>query len=88
MNWHWELCPTCGARGWLTVRQMGGTGLTETVETFSCQCDSCDGVGRVKIPNGWHLQGDAVGGVTISSATVTIKPSFTPSDTHSKAGLA
>jgi len=72
MNWHWDHCPACGATGNVTIREMGGTGGGTVVRTFQDSCGACDGLGRIRIPNGWHLQGDRQGVVTISSATITV----------------
>ena len=91
MTWHDELCPTCGASGRvLSRRQMGGTGRCQVIGHIDVPCDVCDGRGRIKIPDGWHLAGDVTGTITISGVTIMHpgEPAFSPSDTHIKTGLS
>lgn len=74
MKWHWAHCPLC-INGEIETRGfvMGGTGGTAResmfVERRPCEC--CDGSGRIKVPDGYHLTPDVVG-ISITSDHTTM----------------
>lgn len=65
MIWHYEWCPICAGTGRTTVittvsgdHDGAGRARVSTTTSASETCGACDGIGHIKIPNGYHLAPD------------------------------
>lgn len=61
--WHYEWCPACGLEG---IQERVNP---ETMERTTEQCETCDGTGRMKIPNGYELKPTAIPYIFSSNET-------------------
>lgn len=73
MDWHWEFCPLCASTG-IRARLAYRTGGGGSPATFNEPCGACDGFGRLRVPNNWHLAADPVTVTVTMIPTVVLDP--------------
>jgi DnaJ-class molecular chaperone len=68
-SWHWEWCPVCHSTGVVMRYAAIQSGTAPTVEE---PCETCEGMGRMRVPNGYEIRHKPYT-ITVKSSNRTVE---------------